>query len=174
MHSRDRGERWARPIRVTRMRTRACVPPFDGVTDPDSGAPIRTGDIIPQVAVDRNPGSAGYGNLYLVWQDARFSGFQIDEVAIAMSADGGRTWSAPVKANQTPTNIPTPNRQAFTPAVRVAGDGTVGVTYYDFRNNTVDGGVTTPTDAFLVRFRLVNGRIPVSGGRVQALARVDP
>jgi len=41
------------------------------------------------------------------------------------------------------------NRQAFTPAVRVAADGTIGVTYYDFRNNTTDPA-TLPTDLFLV------------------------
>jgi hypothetical protein len=34
--------------------------------------------------------------------------------------------------------------------VQVLSDGTVAVSYYDFRNNTADSGATTPTDAFVV------------------------
>jgi hypothetical protein len=34
--------------------------------------------------------------------------------------------------------------------VSVRNDSTVAVSYYDFRNNTADGGATTPTDAFIV------------------------
>ena len=30
--------------------------------------------------------------------------------------------------------------------VQVLDDGTVGVSYYDFRNNTADNGATTPTE----------------------------
>jgi hypothetical protein len=35
------------------------------------------------------------------------------------------------------------NHQAFTPSVHVLPDGTVGVSYYDFRNNTAGGGTDT-------------------------------
>ena len=101
------------------------------------------------VAVDRTAGSPGFGNVYAVWQDARFSGFTRDEIAFAMSTNGGFTWSAPVKINQTPANLLSGNRQAFTPSVHVSADGTVGVTYYDFRNNTPDPA-TLPTDYFIV------------------------
>jgi Neuraminidase (sialidase) len=135
----------------------AFDPQATGVRDPDTGDRIRTGDIIPEVAVDRNPTSRGHGNLYAVWQDSRFSNngdfsnldLLIDEVAFARSTDGGVTWSTPIKINLTPTNIPLKNRQAFTPAIRVATDGTIGVTYYDFRNNTSDTS-TLPTDLFIV------------------------
>jgi hypothetical protein len=34
--------------------------------------------------------------------------------------------------------------------VHVLDDGTVGVSYYDFRSNTADRGATTPTEAFVV------------------------
>ena len=51
--------------------------------------------------------------------------------------------------NKTPTNIPSGNQQAFTPSVDVAADGTVSVTYYDFRNNTPDPN-TLPTDYWMV------------------------
>jgi len=64
-------------------------------------------------------------------------------IALSKSTDGGLTWSAPVQVNQRP------DVQAFTAAVEVADDGTVGVTYYDFRNNTSDPA-TLPTDYFIV------------------------
>ena len=51
--------------------------------------------------------------------------------------------------NQTPTTEPNYDQQAFTPAVDVAGDGTVTVTYYDFRNNTAIPA-TLDTDYFAV------------------------
>jgi hypothetical protein len=99
--------------------------------DPDGNCPVRTGDIIPDVAVNRSN-----GNLYAVWQDARFDGFTHDDIAFTQSTDGGNSWSAPIKVNQTPASEPTGDRQAFNAAVHVADDGTVGVSYYDFRNNT--------------------------------------
>ena len=46
------------------------------------------------------------GRLYATWQDARFSGGQNDSIAFSQSLDGGLTWSAPIKVNQTPTGIP--------------------------------------------------------------------
>ena len=61
---------------------------------------------------------------------------------IWVGTDDG-TWSAPTQVNQFPSV------QAFTPAVEVASDGTVGVTYYDFRNNDSDPA-TLPTDYWLV------------------------
>jgi hypothetical protein len=83
-----------------------------------------------------------------VWQDARFSGGEFDSIAFSQSLDGGLTWSEPIKVNLTPTNVPPGNQQAFTPSVQVAADGTVGVTYYDFRNNTAAEPLLT--DYFLV------------------------
>jgi len=108
------------------------------VSDPDTGAPVRAGEPILDVAVDPSN-----GNLYAVWADARFSGLAHDDIAFSMSTDGGRTWSAPIKVNQTPINIPAGDQQAFTPDVAVNSDGTVAVTYYDFRNNTADPGLAT-------------------------------
>lgn len=152
IRSTDQGVTWTRgpAIRAAKILSRALFDPqFTGVRDPDTGDRVRTGDIIPEIAVDRNPGSPGFGNLYAVWQDSRFSNFAHDSVAFSRSTDGGFTWSAPIQINQTPTTIPSGNQQAFTPAIRVAADGTIGVTYYDFRNNTPDPA-TLPTDYFLV------------------------
>jgi hypothetical protein len=154
IRSTDKGSTWSRgqPTRAAKMQSMAEFRTF-GVVDPDAQPPapagIRTGDNLFDVAVDRTVGSTGFRNVYAVWQDARFSGFVRDEIAFAMSADGGVTWSEPVKINKTPAGIPSGNRQAFTPSVHVSRNGTVGVTYYDFRNNTPDP-TTLPTDYFIV------------------------
>ena len=151
LRSTDKGATWSGPIIVDKLLTRALFDPQQiGVRDPDTGDPVRTGDIIPEVAVDRSPSSPGHGNLYIVWQDSRFSNFAHDSIAFSKSTDGGLTWSQPIQINRTPTlNISSGNQQAFTPAIRVAAEGTIAVTYYDFRNNTSDP-TTLPTDAFIV------------------------
>jgi hypothetical protein len=130
MRSTDKGLTWSRVIDISLDRS---VP----VLDPDTGFPVRAGAGLPDVAVDRTTGA-----IYVVWSDSRFSGGVRDDVALSKSMDGGLTWSAPVKANQTPVPV-----AAFTPSVEVAADGAVGVTYYDFRNNTPAPGALT--DAFL-------------------------
>ena len=137
IRSEDKGETWSKPIRFERM-----VDP--GVSDPDDGFPVRTGDIIPDIAVDPNS-----GQLYAVWQDKRFDDGQHDSIALSTSTDGGLTWTPAVKVNETPTEVDTGNQQAFNPAVDVAEDGTVSVSYYDFRNNT-DDQHTLPTDYWVV------------------------
>jgi hypothetical protein len=117
--SSDRGASWSGQINVSRLGT-------VGVTDPKDGHPVRTGDIIPEIASDER---ADHDEVYVVWQDARFNNFQRDQVAFSRSTDGGLTWSTPVR-------ISTDNEtQAFTPAIRVDDAGNIGVTYYDFRND---------------------------------------
>ena len=136
LRSTDQGASWSERIFVDRLGTIF-------ITDPETGDPVRTGDILPEVAVD--PAS---GALYVVWQDARFSDGEFDSVAFSQSLDGGLTWSDPIKVNLTPTDVPPGNQQAFTPSVHVAADGTIAVTYYDFRNNTDTESLLT--DYFLV------------------------
>jgi hypothetical protein len=142
----DKGATWlprGRPQRVQKLRTRALFPPFVGVFLPDTpdnpATPeienaVRTGDVLFDVAVDPTN-----GNLYAVWQDARFTTPPIDQIAFSQSTDGGFTWSAPIKVNQTPLLSNILRSQAFTPSVDVTGDGTVFVTYYDFRNDDNTG-----------------------------------
>ncbi len=119
LRSADKGVTWSKPIAVDRLGS-------VGVTDPDTGAPVRTGDIIPEIAADETAGSR---RVYAVWQDARFNGFQRDQVAFSSSDDGGLTWSTPVRISRHNET------QAFNPAIRVDGEGNIGVAYYDFRNN---------------------------------------
>jgi hypothetical protein len=137
MLSTDSGITWTAPIVGPTLQPLVA-------TNPDTGADIRTGEILADVAVD-----PGNGNLYMVWADARFSNFQHNDIAFSMSTDGGLTWSDPIKINQTPTNLSDANQQAFTPSVAVAANGTVAVTYYDFRNNT-STDVGASTDYWLV------------------------
>jgi hypothetical protein len=140
IRSTDHGATWTKKEIIINDFLRGIV------VDPDDGAAHRTGDINPEVAVD-----PGTGALYVVWQDLRFG--PRSSIAFSQSLDGGLTWSAPIKVNQTPPadpGEPAGNNQAFTPMVQVLSDHTVAVSYYDFRNNTADGGATTPTDAFLV------------------------
>src|SRR5262249_51035526 len=124
MRSTDHGATWSA---ITDGPAIEVVP----VTDPETPAMVPDGDPLTSVAVDPNNGT-----LYAVWADARFSTkFSSDGVALSMSTDGGLTWSDPIKVNQTPTNIPAGDQQAFTPTVAVNSSGTVAVSYYDFRNN---------------------------------------
>ena len=142
LRSTDQGSTWTGPFTIGRLGT-------IGNFDPETGDPVRTGDIIPDIAVDQTSAtSPTSGRLYAVWQDASFNGGQADAIALSQSLDGGLTWSDPIKVNKTPTGIPIGNQQAFTASVDVSSDGTVAVTYYDFRNNTS----ATPllTDYFIV------------------------
>jgi hypothetical protein len=128
----DKGVTWSKPIPIASDLSVI-------VRDPDTGTPVRAGEGLPDIAV--NPGN---GTLYAVWSDGRFSGGLHDDVAFSQSTNGGLTWTAPVRVNLTPTNIAERNQQAWTPSVEARSDGTVAVTYYDFRNNTPAPGV--PTD----------------------------
>src|SRR5215211_8351201 len=140
IRSADNGATWSKQETIISDFRRGIV------VDPDDGAAHRTGDINPEAIVDPTSGA-----VYVVWQDLRFG--PRSSIAFSQSLDGGLTWSSPIKVNQTPPadpGEPAGNNQAFTPMVQVLDDGTVAVSYYDFRNNTADGGATTPTDAFVV------------------------
>jgi hypothetical protein len=129
--SSDGGSTWSQPTVVSAQPTVAD-------TDPNTGASIRTGEGLPEVAID-----ASTGELYVVWEDARFTGGTVNQAVISSSTDGGATWSAPAAASKVT------GRPAFTPAVAVNSAGTVAVTYYDFRNLAAGNTTTLPTDYWL-------------------------
>ncbi len=115
IRSTDHGDTWSDPV---------VIAPVAPVGLAKSMIGVRDGAGLPSIAVD-----PGTGAVYVAWQDSRFAAGDHDGIAIARSFDGGLTWAPPVQANGVP-DVP-----AFTPAVAVADDGTVGVTYYDVRED---------------------------------------
>src|SRR5450759_3699921 len=136
IRSTDKGASWSAPVRVADFLG-------IGTLDPDTGAAIRDSGFLGQISVGPQP----RGQLFVVWQDARFSSGARDGIAFARSDDGGLTWSSPpVRVNADPAV------QALVPSVNARADGTIGVSYYDMRSNTADGA-TLPVDYWLARSR---------------------
>ncbi len=131
VRSTDKGVTWSDDIAVNRLLV-------DEVTDPDDGHDVRTGDILPDWAVDRRDGS-----VYVVWMDRRFNDPDHDDILLARSRDGGLTWSAPVVVDRTPRGV-----DAFTAMVDVDASGRVAVSYHDFRNDR-PGDAVLSTDVWL-------------------------
>ena len=116
MRSSDHGASWSKPVVVSKLVDATVRTPGDNL-------PLRTGDIAPDIAIDHSTGA-----IYVVWQDASSGTATIRE---SKSADGGRTWSAPQAVSDSPAGV-----AAFTGSVDVNASGAVGVTFYDFRNDT--------------------------------------
>jgi hypothetical protein len=139
MRSTDHGATWSDRIEVAPDRS-------VGTSDPDTGARIRTGCFLPLIAADLNPSSPGYGNLYVVWCDSfgseKTNGKVHSTMVFTQSTDGGLTWSPLARIDKSG------DAPAFVPSLAVASNGTVGVTYYDFRDNTPAPGL--PTDQWFV------------------------
>src|SRR5439155_12907628 len=143
MRSTDRGHTWSLPINGITMTPLYTPAGYTQVQDPETGQIVRdTGNQYSTVNL-RN------GELHVVWEDGRFSNFQYNDISFSMSADGGLTWSTPIRVNHTPINISPAILQSLLPVMAVAADGTIGITYYDFRFNTTAPGL--PTDYWLVR-----------------------
>lgn len=117
--SADRGQTWADPVTVSEWQA-------IGTSDPETGAPVRDGAIVPTIAAGPS------GQLWVAWQDARFSGGARDAIALSGSSDGGRSWSAPVAVNRDPSVA------AFTPVLATDAAGRVGLLHFDLRSNTAD------------------------------------
>jgi hypothetical protein len=132
--STDHGLTWSPPTVIDQLLN---VP----VADPRDGALVRTGDIVPEVAVDPRPGT---NNLYVVWQDGRFTGFASDQIAFSKSSDGGLTWTPATQVSENP------DTQSFTPQVHVDSGGNIGITYYDFTFDTTASS-TLDTDYWIAR-----------------------
>jgi hypothetical protein len=133
--SRDHGKHWER------LDTSISFVFSTGGYDYVMNIFVRDAGTIPSVAVDRNN-----GNVYVVWQDGRFSEYGTSSVVISKSTDGGDTWSEPYPVHP----IDDPLAQRFLPCVAVADDGTIGVLYYDFRNWDPFTDTELKTDVHLV------------------------
>jgi hypothetical protein len=109
----DGGQTWSDPVRITTV-------PQDAILDPDTGKPVYEFCCLYGVASDQG------NRAYVAYTKNR--GRHRGRVLVAASNDGGRTWNRP----RTVVRL---SAQALHAAVAVAGDGTVGVTWYDFRND---------------------------------------
>jgi photosystem II stability/assembly factor-like uncharacterized protein len=133
--STDGGRTWSQPIKIAPLRTALLTNP--DIPDPESlDETVRADDYLPDIAVDHSS-----GDVYVVWSDGL--GTDVNSVVISKSTDGGKSWSPLKVIDQAP------GPHAFNQTVQVAGDGTVAVLYYDFRNNTPAPGL--PTDVWLTQ-----------------------
>ncbi len=92
---------------------------------------VRSAGSIPDIAVNRTNGF-----MYVVWQDVDPT-FSFIGVFMAVSKDGGDTWSDHITVgggDATPDGFLS---FAQLPAVHVADDGTIGVLFFDDRNDVL-------------------------------------
>jgi hypothetical protein len=125
MRSQDGGRHWSNPTQIAKLGT---------VGESADGQPLRVGDYLPDIAVDRTSGAA-----YVTWADGL--GGATNKIVLSSSRDGGRHWTAPQVVSHHNS------AQSFNHAVAVAGDGDVAVVYYDIARNDSNPGI--PTDVYL-------------------------
>ena len=119
-----------------RFKSRTCS--SIGARDPETGTLVRDGAGLAQIAVAPNGDSVRHlaGRTIFKWCTRRHSAVALDRRRL--------TWSTSAQINSAPA------AQAFTPNVHVRANGTIGVTYYDFRSNTADPA-TLPTELIFAR-----------------------
>jgi hypothetical protein len=127
--SEDEGVTWSSPVE-------AVSQPIAPIPDPE------TGDALPnQDLTFHSAAVAPDGTVYVAWDhDSSATSGAID---IAKTTDGGRTWSGP-------TAVPGVTAFAFQPAIAVDGRGTVGLLWYDNRNDQ-PGDAARTTDVWFAR-----------------------
>jgi hypothetical protein len=111
--SSDGGATWSAPRRIAQALTVGLS------RDPTSGRELRGGFVVPSFAVDLSTGA-----LYAAWQDSRFASKRFDQIVVAASRNGGKTWTKPRLVSRR-------GRQAFVPTVAVTPSGVVGVAYFE-------------------------------------------
>ncbi|MCP4133154.1 MAG: exo-alpha-sialidase [bacterium] len=134
IRSTDRGETWSEPVHIANENSVRMNDPVTG---------NRISFSFPDSVVDPETGM-----LYLVWNDGHFSESRYNSIGLSYSKDGGLTWSEPVKVNKTPEGATAESSHAFSPSIAVAPGGTVGLSYFDLRNNVESSKLST--DSFLV------------------------
>lgn len=104
-----------------------------GIRNSMTGKAMRVNSF-PSMAVDLS-GGPYRGTLYLVWANVGFPGVNTGsdiDVYIIKSADGGDSWSTPLKVNQDPPGL---GKQHYFPWITVdAVTGGICIIYYDDRN----------------------------------------
>ncbi len=131
----DNGKTWEQTATIIPSTTVGGFVALDGELLFASGGAIRntvrSAGSIPDIAVNRTNGA-----IYVVWQDVDPT-FSFIGVFMTMSRDGGDTWSDEITVGG---GDPTPDGFASfaqLPAVHVADDGTVGVIFFDDRNDVI-------------------------------------
>jgi hypothetical protein len=108
----DEGRTWLPPV----LAGSKPLPP--DIVDPETGIPLPQPGF-PSAAV------APDGTVYIAVEDNTSA--SSGGIAVARSRDGGRTWTS--------ATLPGVTAFAFEPAIAVDAHGTVGVTWYDLRND---------------------------------------
>jgi hypothetical protein len=153
IRSTDHGATWSTPVTIGVMN------PHD-LVDPKTGLGIRTGAILPQVAVDRTT-----DRVYVAWETF---GATAEGIVVTSSGDGGMTWS-------TPARVDPPTSNAWCATIAALPDGTVGTMYYDDRDDgsgdmgpfdiavflatSVDGGTTWTEQRMTQPFDMTNATV---------------
>jgi hypothetical protein len=130
--STDGGLTWSEPVTV------AADVPLDGTTDADISKLDTPQANLPAVGPD--------GTIYFAWSEFAPDGPDgLSQLKLTQSSDGGRTWSKVRVAMSSKAPLMNPN-------IAVAADGTLGVFFYDFRND-VQGDDELTADAWLATSR---------------------
>jgi hypothetical protein len=111
--STDHGRTWSHPVRITTVGQ-------NPILDPDTGKAQYDFCCLFGVAVAPND------HAYLAY--TRVGGRKSGRVLVVSSTNGGKSWRRP----RTVVGL---HAQTLEPAIAVAHDGTVGLTWYDFRND---------------------------------------
>jgi hypothetical protein len=129
--SQDQGLTWSAPAEVASQ-------PIQSYFDPETGLPLSNQDLVIHSAAVGPDGS-----VYIAWD--RPSSATSGTIDIAKSRDGGLTWSGP-------TPLPGIDAFAFEPAIAVGPHGTIGVLWYDHRNDR-PGDLPLTTDVWFAQSR---------------------
>lgn len=129
----DNGETWEQSAKIIPSSTVGGFVAFDAELFVASGGTIanttRSAGSIPDIAVNRTNGF-----MYVVWQDVDPT-FSFIGVFMSMSRDGGESWSDHITVGGGDPTAGGGVSFAQLPAVHVADDGTVGVLFFDDRND---------------------------------------
>ncbi|MFL5860437.1 MAG: sialidase family protein [Solirubrobacteraceae bacterium] len=120
----DDGKTWLPAVKA------GSKPIFPDFLDPE------TGDVLPQPAFE-STAVAPDGTVYIAFEDSRSA--STGAIGVVTSRDGGLTWRSEV--------LPGVSAFAFEPAVAVDKHGTVGVMWYDLRDD-VPGDAALTADVW--------------------------
>ncbi len=133
IRSSDNGDTWEQEAKIIPSNTIGGFVSFDAELSAATGGAIgnttRSAGSIPDIAVNRTNGF-----MYVVWQNVD-PGFNFIGVFMSLSRDGGDTWTDPITVGGGELTPDGATSFAELPAVHVADDGTVGVLFFDGRND---------------------------------------